>query len=123
MPFISKKEIHELRTRVEVAENFIMEDSVGKQQDYLECLDTYGAFSKEVYEHLQATEPVSDSEEEAKYNRALKAFDNSYIMEFHEIISLTEKFKKTRRSWGASWHGLACFAYYLGLTDKNQEVS
>lgn len=122
MPMISKKELQELRTRVEVAENFIMEGSTGKQQEYLECLDTYSAFSKEVYQHIQATEPVSELEEEAKFNRALKALEDSYFMEIHEIISYTEKFKNVKSVWGSSWSGLACFAYYLGLTDKKQEV-
>lgn len=100
MPAIGKKNLYILMTRVEVAEKFIMEDTIEKQQDYLECLDTYGAFSKEVYKHIQAAEPVSEVEEEAKYDRALKAFDNSYIGNFYIIIAITERFKNARKSWG-----------------------
>jgi hypothetical protein len=43
-------------------------------------------------------------------------------MEIHEIISYTEKFKNAKPVWGSSWGGLACFAYYLGLTANEQEV-
>jgi hypothetical protein len=49
MPIISQKKLHNLKCRVEAAENFIMEDPLARQKEYLDDLNTLGEFSREVY--------------------------------------------------------------------------
>lgn len=121
MPIISKKELHDLRTRVEIAEDIIMEDSLARQQQYLECLDTYGAFSKKVYENLQNVEPLSDEELDEHLQRALDAFMDSELFLFFELKDTVEILMK-KSGWSDEWTGRLGFAYYLGLTEKSKEV-
>lgn len=56
MPIISQKKLHNLKCRVEAAENFIMEDPLGRQKEYLDNLNTYGEFSREVYINVNQCE-------------------------------------------------------------------
>lgn len=121
MPIISKKELHDLRTRVEVAENYLLEGPVESQRDYLDSLDTYGAFSEKLRDNVQKFEPISEKEQDEHLQRALEVFMNSKLLDFYELNETIELLMK-KSGWSDEWTGRLGFAYYLGLTEKNLGV-